>query len=101
MGRMRDRLIERRKYIRLLTPVNMTYTVTDTNKIYTTITKNISADGLRFETHDKDLKALDAIELKLEIVGVPNPVHVNCKDGCESRRTAEESAPDDVGGEGR
>ena len=97
MGRMRDKLIERRKFIRLLTPVNMTYTVPDTNKIYSTITKNVSADGLRFETHDKDLKASDAIELKLEIVGVSNPVHCKGKVVWKRKMTTDDAAPYDVG----
>lgn len=97
MAKIREVLIERRKYIRLQTPVEMTYVVLENNRVYNTISKNISADGIRFETNDKDLKTGGLVELKLNIAGASNPVHAKAKAIWKKKLSLEDAAPFDVG----
>ncbi|MBI5124568.1 MAG: PilZ domain-containing protein [Candidatus Omnitrophica bacterium] len=93
----KDRLIERRKYIRLRTPIPVTYTIQETGNIYKSVTKDISADGLRIETRAKDLKESCPVELKLEIYGANNPVHAKGKVVWRKKLSLEDGAPYDVG----
>lgn len=94
---MHDRLVERRKYIRLKTPIPIIYTIADTGNIYRSVTKDISAEGLRFEANAKDLKESSNIEIKLEIYGANNPVHAKGKVVWKRRLSLEDGAPYDVG----
>ena len=95
--KIHDKLIERRKYIRLKTPVPITYTISDTGSMHKSVTKNISAEGLRFETTAKDLKEGSIIEMKLELYGANNPVHVSGKVVWKRQLSLEDNAPYDVG----
>jgi hypothetical protein len=97
MARMHSRLAERRKYIRLQTPIKMAYVLPDKGKLYNTVTKNISAEGLRFETNDKALRPDDAIELKLNINGAVNPVHAKGRVIWKKKLSLEDRTPFDVG----
>ncbi len=94
---MRDRLVERRKYIRLKTPIPIIYTIADTGNIYRSVTKDISAEGLRFEANAKDLKESSNIEIKLEIHGANNPVHAKGTVVWKKSLSLEDGAPYDVG----
>lgn len=91
------KFIERRRYIRLRAPINISYTVPDENRIYNTATKDISADGLRFETLDKTLLEANILELKLNIPGAPNPVHVRGKVIWKKKVSLEDRAPFHLG----
>lgn len=95
--KIRDRLIERRKYIRLKTPISVTYTVTETGTVYSSVTKDLSAEGLRLESKSKDLKEGSILELKLEIYGADNPVHAKGKVVWKKRISLEDNAPYDIG----
>ena len=95
--KIKDRLIERRRYIRLKTPIPLTYTIQGANNVYNTITKDISADGLRFESKSKDLKEGASLELKLEIYGTNNPVHAKGRIIWKKQMSLEDSSPYDVG----
>lgn len=95
--KIKDRLIERRRYIRLKTPIPVTYTVPETGSVYSAMTKDISADGLRLESDAKDIKVSQIIELKLEISQAHNPVHVKGKIVWKKRLTLEDNAPYDLG----
>lgn len=75
--RQRDVMAERRKYTRLQVPIRIDYTIPGTDSMRHAMTTDLSADGLRFEAADKDLKESDTIELKLNIPGAVNPVHTN------------------------
>jgi len=97
MAKIKDMLIERRRYIRLQIPVNMTYVAPESNKICSTVAKNISADGLRFETVDKDVKPGGVLELKLSISGVSSPVHAKAKVIWKKKLSLEDAAPFNVG----
>ena len=95
--KMRDRLIERRKYIRLKTPVSVTYTAPNTGIVHSSLTKNMSADGLRLETKAKDIEENSILELKLELYGANNPVHAKGKVIWIKQLSLEDGAPYDMG----
>lgn len=95
--KMRERLVERRRYIRLKTPVPVIFTIADTGKVYHSVTKNISAEGLRFETNAKELKEGVNLEINLEIYGANNPVHAKGRVVWKKSMSLEDNAPYDVG----
>lgn len=95
--KIKDKLVERRKYIRLKTPIPLTYVIPQTGNTYDAVTKDISADGLRFETKEKDLKESCQIELKLAIYGANNPIHAKGKVVWKRQVSLEDNAPYDVG----
>ena len=95
--KMRDRLVERRKYIRLKTPVSVTYTTPNTGIVHSSVTKNISADGLRLETKARDIEEGSLLELKLELYGANNPVHAKGKVVWMKQLSLEDDAPYDIG----
>jgi c-di-GMP-binding flagellar brake protein YcgR len=92
-----DTFIERRKYVRLLTPLNIAYAVSGSGNLRQGMTKNISADGLRFETTDPDLKETTLIEIKLDIPTAPNPIHAKGKIVWRKRVSLEDGSPFDCG----
>lgn len=94
---MKDRLVERRKYIRLETPVSVTYTVPSSGIVHSSVTKNMSADGLRLETKAKDVKEGSILELKLELSGAHSPVHAKGKVVWMKQLSLEDDAPYDMG----
>lgn len=90
-------LIERRKYIRLKFPIEIDCIANDGSSIIKAATKDISADGLRFETHDKTINKSDILELKLNIPKISNPVHAKGRIAWKKKITLEDSAPHDIG----
>ncbi len=97
MKKLKDNLIERRRYVRLQTPINISYTVPETGNTLNTSTKNISADGIRFETLNKAIKESDILELKMVIQTAPNPVHAKAKIIWKKKISLEDAAPYDCG----
>lgn len=95
--KMKDRLVERRRYIRLKTPVSVTYTVPNTGVVHSSITKDISADGLRLEAQAKDIEKGSILELKLGLYGANNPVHAKGKVIWVKQLSLEDGAPRSVG----
>jgi c-di-GMP-binding flagellar brake protein YcgR len=95
--KMKDKLVERRRYIRLEVPLKVTYTIPEHHKVYTSAAKNISADGMRFEARDKELKESTVVELKLEIPNISSPVHIKARVMWKSKLSLEDGAPFDVG----
>jgi len=79
MAKMKSELIERRKFIRLVAPIKVTYGLIDDLRIRTTTCKNISAEGISFEVTEKGVRKGDAMEIKMDIPGVVNPVHAKGK----------------------
>lgn len=94
-----DHLTERRRFLRLRTPINITYAGAQNGKIHTAVTKDISADGIRFETHDKNLKELNIVEMKLDLPGAANPVHARTKIMWKKKVSLADDAAYDVGAE--
>ena len=97
MAKIPNKLIERRRYVRLYVPVAVFYTFPENDKIHSAVTKDISAEGLRFETQDAQLSESALVELKLDLPGTPNPVHAKGKVAWKRRLSLEDSAPSDVG----
>jgi len=97
MAKAKYTFIERRRYIRLQAPINISYAVSDENRIYNTTTKDISADGLRFETLVKTLQQSNILELKLNIPGAPNPVHAKGRVIWKKKVSLEDRAPFHLG----
>lgn len=95
--KMKDRLVERRRYIRLKTPVSVTYTAPNTGVVHSSTTKDMSADGLRLETRARDIEKGSLLELKLELHGANNPVHAKGKVVWMKQLSLEDDAPYDVG----
>lgn len=94
---VKDRFAERRKYVRLEVPVGISYAVPEIGTIHNASTKNISADGLRFEASDKSLQVSSAIELKLNIPGAVNPVHAKGNVIWKRKISSEDRTPFDFG----
>ena len=99
MVKTREKLVERRSFIRLREPINITYTVPGIDRVYNVVAKDISADGIRFQTPEKDLKEGDLVEMKMDIQAIPNPVHVKGKVMWKKKLSLEDNAPFDVGTE--
>lgn len=97
MSRTKETFIERRKYVRLATPLSITYTVSGGGNVRQATTKNISADGARFETLDPDLKEGTVVEVKIEIPSAPNPIHAKGKVIWRKKVSLEDGAPFDCG----
>lgn len=89
----RDVMVERRKYTRLQVPIHIDYTIPGRDNIRHATTTDLSADGLRFEAADKDLKESETIELKLNIPGAVNPVHTNGTVVWKKKISLEDGAP--------
>jgi len=99
MLKMRDKLVERRSFIRLREPISITYTVTGNDKVYKAVAKDISADGMRFQTNEKKFKEGDALEMKLDIPVIANPIHARGKIIWKKKLSLEDNAPFDIGAE--
>jgi len=97
MNKAKGGFRERRRYVRLKTPVELSYFSGDGRKVSKTITTNMSADGLRFQTEDRDISEGDSLELKLSMAGAANPVHAKAKVVWTKRVSLEDGAPSDVG----
>ena len=88
---------ERRRYVRLETPITISYVLPEGESILHTSTKNISADGMRFQTFDKALVEGDLVSLNLHIPEAVNPVHAKAAVIWRKRISLEDGAPYDVG----
>ncbi|MBP7055955.1 MAG: PilZ domain-containing protein [Candidatus Omnitrophica bacterium] len=88
---------ERRRYVRLETPITISYVLPEGESILHTSTKNISADGMRFQTFDKALIEGDLVSLNLHIPEAVNPVHAKAAVIWKKRISLEDGAPYDVG----
>ena len=88
---------ERRRYVRLFTPIIITYVNLTSGKIHNADTKDISAEGIRFQAADKSLGTSDIIELKLNIPDAPNSVHAKGRIMWKEKLTLEDSSPFDFG----
>ncbi|MDD5136075.1 MAG: PilZ domain-containing protein, partial [Candidatus Omnitrophica bacterium] len=85
--------------IRMREPISVAYTVAEHDKVYNVTAKDISAEGLRFQTTDKSLKEGDVLEMRLDIHAVANHVHAMGKIMWKKKLSLEDNAPFDVGTE--
>jgi hypothetical protein len=75
----------------------MTYIAPGSTELRNAVAKNISANGLSFETRDASLKESCVVELKLDIEGAPNAVHAKGTVVWRRKLSLEDAAPYDVG----
>lgn len=92
-----DGFRERRRYVRLNTPVEISYFPGGGRKVSSAVTTNLSADGLRFQTKDKGIDKGDSLEIKLSMAGAANPVHAKAEVIWKKRLSLEDGSPFDVG----
>lgn len=97
MAKNKDISLERRKYIRLPNPIKVSYSISGNNSLASVVTKNISADGFRFEAHDAKLSEDSLIEIKLDFPETTNPVHANGRVVWKKKISLEDRAPFDFG----
>jgi c-di-GMP-binding flagellar brake protein YcgR len=97
MGKTKETFVERRKYVRLQVPLGISYTLPGSGRVMQAATKNISADGARFETVDPELKENTVVEIKLEMPGASNPIHAKGTIIWRKRVSLEDGAPFDCG----
>lgn len=94
----KEEFVDRRGSIRLKIPVGFTYQMAENARIHKITAKDISAEGIRFEAHDKYLKESDVVEMKLGIpVMYENPVRVKGKVIWKKRLSLEDKSPFDIG----
>ena len=97
MSKIEKKLLERRKHIRLPAEIPFCYAAAECNAIEKGTTKNISAEGIGFETGNKGLKEDDILELNLRIPASPNPVHARGRVVWKKKTETDDAAPFDVG----
>ena len=97
MMKAKDDFRERRRYVRLKTPVELLYFSGNGQKVSKVVASNMSADGLRFQAVDRDIREGDILELKLSMAGAASPVHAKAKIVWEKRVSLEDGAPSDFG----
>jgi hypothetical protein len=96
MGRIaKDWSQEKRKYIRLPSPVNIIFTTGLRGHAEEAVTKNISAEGLRFQISDNHLKDTN-IDIILNIPG-GLPISAKGRVAWSKRISLEDNAPFDTG----
>ncbi len=88
---------ERRKFIRLEVPIEMTYVLSQGDTIYKAVSNNISAEGLRFQSEEGSIKETDLLDIALNLPKAPNPVHMRAKVVWRKRSSLENEAPFYVG----
>ena len=97
MVKIREKLVERRSFIRLHEAINVVYTVDDDDKLHNVTAKDISADGMRFQTTDKGPKEGSLLEMRLDTPAMGNPIHAKGRIIWKKRLSLEDNAPFDVG----
>ena len=86
---------ERRKYLRVETPLNIR--VIKGEKAYRTTTKDISPLGLRFAMNDSSINTGDLLELRVDLPKSLSPVHAEAKVVWKKRLSEESRAQSDIG----
>lgn len=94
----KEEFVDRRGSIRLKIPVSIAYQTSDHSRVHTVTAKDISAEGMRFEAHDKRLKESDIVEMKLGIPEMPrNEICATGRVIWKKRLSLEDKSPFDIG----
>jgi len=93
----RDEFIERRKYIRIKVPIGIIYSRPGDDVVHRSVSKDISSEGIRFETESAAVRKSDPINLVLEIPNARNPVHVKGRVAWKKRLSLADGSPFDLG----
>lgn len=87
---------ERRKFIRLEIPADLEVIFENDNTVYRTATKNVSAEGIRFNVPMPMEKGTN-VKIEMFVPSMQNPVHIHGKVAWAKRLTIEDGAPYDIG----
>ena len=87
---------ERRKFIRLEVPVDLTYIIEGDSVRKEVTTKDLSCEGLRF-INEKGVNESTILELALNVPNASNPVHINGRVVWAKRLSTEDGSPFEVG----
>ena len=93
---MPERKEERRRYIRLETPLKISYVLQNKEKILKVTSKDISPVGVRFEAVEK-IEVGSRVDLTLHLPKSSNPVHAQGKLVWIKKLTLEDDSPYDAG----
>jgi hypothetical protein len=91
---MKQKLPERRRFVRIETPLRVT--IKSGDYLDEVVTKNVSPVGLRFEI-GKELKKSEQLDLSLYLPSIGDPIHLKAKVIWQSKTSLEDKAPYDVG----
>lgn len=91
---MKEKLPERRRFIRVETPLKLI--VKSGVRTDETITKNISPVGLRFEVPN-GLEESEKLDISLYLPSIDDPIHLGGKVVWQNKISLEDNAPFDVG----
>ena len=97
MSKVKDNLFERRRFIRFIRSLEICYSTKGGGSINRALTKNISADGLRFEALPAPINEGDMLDIKLTIPSLSNPVHAEAKVVWKKKISLEDAAPFSIG----
>lgn len=94
----KQEFVDRRGSIRLKIPVSISYQVSGKGIVHTVTAKDISAEGTRFEAHDKRLKESDVVDMRIGIPEAPgNGVRATGAVIWKKRLSLEDKSPFDIG----
>ncbi len=93
---MKLKLPERRRFIRVETPLRVT--VISGGEVNEVVTKNVSPVGLRFEI-GRELKETENIKMDLYLPIHHDPIHLEAKIIWQNKVSLEDNAPYDIGAE--
>ena len=91
---MRLQLPERRRFIRIDTPLRLK--IKSGDRVDETLTKNVSPVGVRFEI-GKKLEGLEKLNLSLYLPSSDDPIQLGGKVIWQEKTSLEDNAPYDVG----
>jgi hypothetical protein len=91
---MKLKLPERRRYIRIETPLKMELKAA--GKAYKVVSKNISPVGVRFEIGEK-LNESAELSVALSLPGSAEPINIKGKVVWQAKTSLEDKAPYDTG----
>lgn len=93
---MARKVEEKRRFLRLTTPLELSYILSGDDRVYKAVTKDLSALGLRFVSQ-KELQPETTVDITLYIPNLKNPIHVTGKVVWQRRQSLEDNAPYDIG----
>ena len=93
---MHESIHERRKYLRVETPLKIRV-ITHNNSVIETTTKNISPLGLRFEFAGDCVETKEEVELRMSIPHALNPIHAKAKVIWKKKLSKDDDAIFDIG----
>jgi hypothetical protein len=91
---MKLKLPERRRFVRVETPLKVV--VTEGDRVDEVVTKNISPMGFRFEV-GREYKNTECLDLSLYIPSTEKAIHIKGKVVWQDKISLEDNAPYDVG----